>query len=357
MPVYLFNLYTAADLGFSPGDLSNGTGGTITTSANLTPLTAYINDDDPGFNVTAGATYTPPFTQLPADTNQVLESDFYIGGTLVGAAGDSISFAGRYMLYEPTTGGIPLIAVEINGVVVGYGSAYPILSDTIYFHDGNPRYGEDTVYHGVIPCFTTGARILTNCGEVPVEELCVGDKVHTAKHGLQTIRWIGSVTLGMADLYQNSKLKPVIIKKSALGHGLPRRDLCVSRQHRMQVCSKISERMFGVETVLVSAIKLTQLADIYVDEDATNIEYYHILFDRHEVIFAEGAPTESLYTGEEALKAVSESAREEIITLFPELSHPDYQPVPAHPLPSHRKQNELIRRHVRNDKPLLEMFS
>ncbi|HRO15212.1 MAG TPA: Hint domain-containing protein [Paracoccus sp. (in: a-proteobacteria)] len=47
--------------------------------------------------------------------------------------------------------------------------------------------------------------------------------------------------------------------------------------------------------------------------------YHHILFDRHEVVLSEGAATETLFTGEQALKGVGEAARAEILTLFPEL--------------------------------------
>jgi hypothetical protein len=50
------------------------------------------------------------------------------------------------------------------------------------------------------------------------------------------------------------------------------------------------------------------------------VTYVHVLFDRHEVVFAEGAQSESLYTGDEALKALGEAARAEIFRLFPDLA-------------------------------------
>ncbi|NOX38947.1 MAG: hypothetical protein GXP05_00055, partial [Alphaproteobacteria bacterium] len=40
-------------------------------------------------------------------------------------------------------------------------------------------------------CFTTGARIRGVNGDIPVEDLVIGDLVQTLHHGAQTLRWIG----------------------------------------------------------------------------------------------------------------------------------------------------------------------
>ena len=86
---------------------------------------------------------------------------------------------------------------------------------------------------------------------------------------------------------------------------------------------------------------------------AQPVEYFHLLFDRHEVIVANGAETESLYTGPEALKLVSQAARAEILTLFPELATRDYAPSAARVLVSGRQARKLAVRHLQNRKPLV----
>lgn len=134
---------------------------------------------------------------------------------------------------------------------------------------------------------------------------------------------------------------------------MPERDLLVSRQHRMLVRSDITKRMFGEDEVLLPAIKLCELPGIFVDEKVKEVEYFHMLFDTHEVVYAEGAPSESLYTGPEALKALSIQAREEIFTLFPEIAEPDYLPVAARPFPAGKKQKQLVERHKKNCQELL----
>ena len=121
----------------------------------------------------------------------------------------------------------------------------------------------------------------------------------------------------------------------------------------MSVRSKIAERMFGMYEVLVPSIKLIELPGIFVDETIESVEYFHLLFDRHEIIYAEGAPTESLFTGPEALKSLSPEAREEILTIFPEVAKLDYSPEPAGYIPPGKLQKQLVARHAKNNKPLL----
>ena len=49
------------------------------------------------------------------------------------------------------------------------------------------------------------------------------------------------------------------------------------------------------------------------------VTYVHMLFDQHEIIFAEGAATESFHPGDIGFSAVSEAAREELFAIFPQL--------------------------------------
>lgn len=203
-------------------------------------------------------------------------------------------------------------------------------------------------------CFTRGTRIETKSGQRLIQNIKVGDKVMTANGVYQKVRWIGSTKVSAKVLSKDEKLRPIRIVAGALGHGLPKRDLLVSRQHRMLVSSEIAYRVCGATDVLVPAFRLTELPGIFPCEETSEVEYFHILFDDHEVIFAEGAPSESLLTGPEALKAVSPTARAEILGLFPELKDLDYEAEPAAFIPSPKAQKRLAARHVQNDKAVLE---
>lgn len=202
-------------------------------------------------------------------------------------------------------------------------------------------------------CFCSDALIACPDGERTVQDLIVGDVVLTQDHGAQPIRWIGSRVIKRSELEANPNLRPVRIVKGALGEGLPRRDLLLSRQHRVLVQSKIAKRMFDHEEILLPAIKLTEFPGIFVDEEIDTVTYYHVLLDAHEVMYAEGTPTESLFTGPEALKSVSPEARAEIIAIFPEIVRLKHASEPVRYVPPGHKQKELVVRHLKNDRPLI----
>ncbi|MCH2164980.1 MAG: Hint domain-containing protein [Marinovum sp.] len=212
-------------------------------------------------------------------------------------------------------------------------------------------------YDDLVPCFAYGTLITTTQGEVPVQELTVGQEVLTLDRKFQKIRWIGGRTLDSIDLALKPKLRPIRIKAGALGSDLPVRDLLVSPQHRVLVRSPIVHRMFDTDSVLISAHKLLELDGIEVEHECNEVEYFHILFDQHEIVLSNGAPTESLYTGPEALKSLSLCARTEIEILFPEICKPHYNPTPARTFPEKGKYcKNLVSRHLKNRKTLLNKF-
>lgn len=203
-------------------------------------------------------------------------------------------------------------------------------------------------------CFSSGTLIETAQGPVRIEDLKVKDQVLTYDHGNQPIRWIGACRVSLAQLEAHPNLKPILIRADALGAGYPKQDLIVSQQHRVLVSSIVAMRMFGCNDVLVPAKKLLALNGIEIREDNPDgVEYWHLLFDDHQVIWSNGAPTESLFTGPEALKAVSLAGRAEIKALFPEICKPDFKPISACHVPENGKlMKKLIQRHHANSKPL-----
>lgn len=162
----------------------------------------------------------------------------------------------------------------------------------------------------VVICFKAGTRIDTPQGPRKIETLRPGDPVITRDNGVQPIRWIGQRQVpGTGDF------APIRFAKGAIGNTRP---LLVSPQHRMLHRSSAATLLFDTPEVLVAARHLVNGGSIrQVNRD--QIIYVHMLFDRHEIVFAEGVPSESFHPGGYGLNGVMGPAREELFTLFPEL--------------------------------------
>ncbi len=217
----------------------------------------------------------------------------------------------------------------------------------------------DDLYPGQYPengptfiCFRHGTLIRTDHGDIAVEDLKPGDMVLTRDRGYQPLRWLGSKHVTSELLRLFASIRPVRISAGALGPGLPERDLFISQQHRILVQSRIAERIFGSAEVLVAAKHLLLIDGVDIDNGEMPLTYYHLLFDQHEIVFSNGAETESLFTGAEALRAVEPAARAEIIALFPELVQSDRQPVSARPLGTGRAARKLAHRHLSKHRAL-----
>lgn len=145
----------------------------------------------------------------------------------------------------------------------------------------------------VLICFSAGTNIETPAGNVKVEDLRVGDLVTTLS-GPKPLRWIGVRHVSASQLQEKPHFRPVIIQKDALGAGHPTSDLSVSPNHRVLLSGWHMELTFATDAMLCAAKHLVNNTTITTDSDATSAEYYHLMFDEHEIVFSNGLATESL---------------------------------------------------------------
>ncbi len=207
---------------------------------------------------------------------------------------------------------------EITGFPVTFGEDLEV-EVVSSFDDGTSVLTSGVVIIPFVPCFVKGSMILTSRGLVRVEELEAGDQVLTRDNGLQEIRWIGSSRVPASRLAKNEKLRPIKIVKDAFGKNLPEQDLFLSRQHRVFLQSWHAELMFSSTDILVPAHALVNDTTITVDYSANDVVYYHIAFDRHEVIFSNGLPTESFHPCTATVAEMKPEAKQELLTLFPNM--------------------------------------
>ena len=210
-----------------------------------------------------------------------------------------------------------------------------------------------TIYQTEIVCFARGTQIRTADGHVAIEDLLIGDLIWTRDHGMRPIRWIGNTVVSGVEMSAMPRLRPIRIGADSLAENQPDTELTVSPPHRVVVRSKIAQRMFDTLEILIAAQRLTGIDGITVVEDATSVEYFHILLDQHSIIDSNGAETESLFLGPHTLEAVGKDARQEIIALFPQLADADHQAQAAMPLTTGRRGRQLAARHARSGQPLV----
>jgi hypothetical protein len=172
--------------------------------------------------------------------------------------------------------------------------------------DNNP-----TNYNvAAVPCFVTGTQILTDRGEVAVQDLVVGDSAVTASGEHRQIRWIGRRSIDCTRHRIPDAIWPVRVLAGAFGEGLPQRDLWLSPDHAVRVSV--------LDEVLIPIKHLINDATVAQVKTGT-VDYWHVELDSHDILLADGMPAESfLDTG---VRCGFENAG-----AFMEL-HPDFAPL------------------------------
>lgn len=179
---------------------------------------------------------------------------------------------------------------------------------------------EEPATRGVI-CFTPGTRISTPQGPRLIEALKEGDLVQTRDNGAQRIRWIGARRMSGARLFAMPDLRPVRIRAGALGIDRPEEELLVSPDHRMLLRGDRVRDLFNTVEVLVAARDLVNGRSIVRDASERQVTYIHLLFDRHEVLWANGVPSESFHPAHAATELLDPLCRARLQRVLPKFEH------------------------------------
>lgn len=139
----------------------------------------------------------------------------------------------------------------------------------------------------VIVCFLEGTRIMTARGEVPVEQLRVGELVVSPESGraaLQPVVWLGHARTPVARHPDPQRVAPIRIAAGALADGVPCRDLRVSPEHAL-----------FLDGHLVPAKYLVDGIGIVQETTQEAVTYWHVELPEHGLLLAEGAAAESYF--------------------------------------------------------------
>jgi Hint domain len=136
-------------------------------------------------------------------------------------------------------------------------------------------------------CFLKGTRIRTAAGDKKIEDLVAGDLLPGVFGGTSSIQWIGRYSFKRSDPSKSwvRDVLPVRVARSVFAPDVPNADLFITREHALLI-----------DGVLVPVHYLINGTTIAIDDSSglDELEYFHIKLERHDVIYAEGAPCETL---------------------------------------------------------------
>lgn len=238
-------------------------------------------------------------------------------GSEIGQPGDAVHIAARLTFMGAEGDVVELLVLVHHGATGPAAFALPLSplvakSDyTLVAICKDPR--EVRLADLVCISFGRGTKITLSDGrQAAVESLRPGDRVLTRDHGAQPLRWIGRATLRASGSFA-----PVVIAAGTLGN---EGDLIVGQHHRLFLYQRHSTRLTKTAEVLVQAKHLVDDTRIFLREGGFT-DYFSLIFDRHEIIYAEGIPAESLMVTEATLTRLPEDIARELKGRFPGLSH------------------------------------
>ena len=159
-------------------------------------------------------------------------------------------------------------------------------------------------------CFTAGAQIEMAQGTRSNEDICEGDLVMTMDHGPQPVRLVLR-----QEVRAHEKFAPILFEAGSIGNDRP---FMVSPEHRMLISDWRAQLLSGCDDLLIAAKSLFNGDTVRIVEGGV-VEYIHLVFDEHQIIFADGCPSENCLP-DSGLAQQEDAQRAELLALFPNLS-------------------------------------
>ena len=235
-------------------------------------------------------------------------------GSEVGQPGDLVTLEGIYTLMSDDGDRVELLVLRIESGERLVLPLSPLAPQVLYtLIQISKAQKAQQLADLICLSFGRGTMITMADGQQrPIESLRPGDRILTRDHGGQILRWVGQARMKAAAAFA-----PVVIVAGALGNS---GDLIVGQHHRIFLYQRQKIAGLGTSEVLVQARHFVDGTRAYLRETGY-IDYFSLIFDAHEIIYAEGVPVESLMVSDATVQRLPPEIAEALRAQFPELTH------------------------------------
>ncbi len=234
-------------------------------------------------------------------------------GSEVGQPGHEIRLEARYTLMAPDGDKVELLILLLGGVdryVLPLSPIGPQVEYTLLSVE--PAPGGLMLADLLCLSFARGTMITMHNGKQrAIENLKAGDRLLTRDHGKQCVRWIGHARLRAVGAFA-----PVVIPAGTLGNA---GDLILSQHHRVFLYQRQKLTDLSTSELLVQARHFVDGEQVYLREGGY-VDYFSLVFDHHEIIYAEGVPSESLMVNDATVSRLPPEIAAEVRAQFPGLT-------------------------------------
>ncbi|CUX81736.1 MAG: Hint domain [Roseibaca calidilacus] len=165
----------------------------------------------------------------------------------------------------------------------------------------------------VYGCFCAGTRIMSGDGHLtPIEALSAGDYVLTRDNGAQPLLWVGKTTVRAVGLFA-----PVCLPAGYMGNLGP---LVVAPLQRIFLYQRGGLTANGRSEALIQARHLVDGNRVNQREGGF-VTYHALVFEDHQIIYAEGIPVESLLVSRATVARLPEAFARDLSERYPHLNH------------------------------------
>lgn len=176
------------------------------------------------------------------------------------------------------------------------------------------------LFEDAFAAFVRGTLLASPNHPIAIEDLEPGDVINTRDAGPLPVQWVGKITLvPNVDRQRPDMSRLTRVSADSFGLGRPMPDLMLGAAAHLLQSGPSIRALTNQSHALVSARSLVDWENLIEVTPPTPVTLYHLAFDRHAVIWANGLEVESCHPGHAFRKGLTGMQRGLYLSLFPQI--------------------------------------